>query len=143
MFPVKSSASPNNLAASLSSSNVIESLVQNTLPADSVSSYVAITPVSSPLPKTNNSPLAGPGEPRPTLILVTVSSVVTPFLLALSLNACQVAGWEIAEPHVRENTNKQVQFFTIFFIVVGFKSLLAERETPTSPPDASQAFFKK
>jgi hypothetical protein len=62
--------------------------------------------------------------------------------LALSLNATQLAGWEIAEPHVRENTNKQVQVFIMFFIIVAFKSLLAQREIPTPPPDAAQAFFK-
>ena len=61
------------------------------------------------------------GELRPTLIVVTVSSVVPPLALALSLYACQLAVWEIAEPHVRKNTNKQLQVFIVFFIMFGFK----------------------
>jgi hypothetical protein len=58
------------------------------------------------------------------------------------LNATQLAVWEIAEPHVRENTNKQVQVFIIFFIMVAFKSLLAQREITTPPSDVAQAFLK-
>jgi len=63
--------------------------------------------------------LAGPGELRPTLIIVTVSSVVPPLALALSLYACQLAVWEIAEPHVRDKTNIQVQVFIMFWFKLG------------------------
>jgi hypothetical protein len=64
-------------------------------------------------------------------------------LLALSLNACQLAVWEIAEPHVRDKTNKQVQVFIIFFMMFGFKLLLARREITTPSPIRRKLFFSK
>jgi len=57
------------------------------------------------------------------------------------LYACQLAVWEIAEPHVRKNTNKQLQVFIVFFIMFGFKSLLFMSKI--SPHECGASFFEK